>query len=52
MRATLDKAIEHYRRDAFFRDLNESYVRLQGDGEAWNQEVAERQGWDTPNGAG
>ena len=46
MQAVLDEAIERYRRDTFFRDLNESYVRLQSDPEAWKQELAERQEWD------
>ena len=47
MQAVLDEAIEQYRRDAFFRELNESYVRLQDDPEAWKEELAERQEWDT-----
>ena len=47
MQAVLDKAIEQYRRDTFFRDLNESYVRLQAAPEAWKQELAERQEWES-----
>ncbi len=47
MQAVLDKAIEQYRRDTFFRALNESYSRLQADPEAWKQELGERQEWDT-----
>ncbi|MSV32284.1 MAG: toxin-antitoxin system protein [Bryobacterales bacterium] len=47
MQAVLDKAIEQYRRDTFFRELNESYGRLQADPEAWKQEMGERQEWDT-----
>ena len=48
MQAVLDEAIERYRRrNTFFRELNESYVRLQADPEAWKQELAERQEWDT-----
>ncbi len=27
MQAVLDKALEQYRRDTFFRDLDESYVQ-------------------------
>ena len=47
MQAVLDEAIEQYRHGTFFRDLNESYVRLQADPEAWKQELAERQEWDS-----
>ena len=47
MQAVLDEAIEQYRRDTFFRELNESYGRLQTDPEAWKQEMGERQEWDT-----
>ena len=47
VQAVLDKAIEQYRRDTFFRELNESFVRLQADPEAWKEELAERQEWDT-----
>ena len=46
MQTVLDEAIEPYRRDTFFRELNESYLRLQADPEAWKQELAERQEWD------
>ena len=47
MQTILDEAIERYRRDTFFRELNESYLRLQADPEAWKEELAERQEWDT-----
>ena len=47
MQTVLDEAIERYRRDTFFRELNESWLRLQADPEAWKQELAERQDWDT-----
>ena len=47
MQAVLDEAIEQYRRDTFFRELNEDYSRLQADPEAWKQELGERQEWDT-----
>jgi hypothetical protein len=47
MQAVLDKAIERYWRDMFFRDLNESYVRVQANPDAWKQELAERQEWDS-----
>jgi predicted DNA-binding protein len=47
MQAVLDQAIEQYRRDTFFRELNESYARLQADPGAWKQELAERQDSDS-----
>ena len=47
MQAVLDEAIEQYPRDTFFRDLNESYVRLQSAPEAWKRELAERQEWES-----
>ena len=47
MQTVLDQAIEQYRRDTFFRELNESYLRLQADPDAWKEELAERQAWDT-----
>ena len=47
MQTVLDEAIEQYRRDAFFRELNESYLRLQTGREAWKDELVERQEWDT-----
>jgi predicted transcriptional regulator len=46
MQAVLDEAIEQYRRDKFFEELNSSYTRLQQDRDAWKQELAERQEWD------
>jgi predicted transcriptional regulator len=47
MQAVLDQAVEQYRRETFFRDLNDSYARLQADPEAWKQELAERRQWDS-----
>ena len=47
MQAVLDEPIEQYRRGTFFRDLNESFARLQADPEAWKQELAERKEWDS-----
>ena len=49
MQAILDDAIEQYRRDRFFRELNENYIRLQADPKAWEEELAERQLWDAAN---
>ena len=47
MQTVLDEAIEQYRRDKFFRDLDESFARVQSDPEAWAEESAESRLWDT-----
>ena len=41
------EGIERYRPDKFFRDLDETYARLQAYPEAWKEELAERQLWQT-----
>lgn len=46
MQTVLDEAIEQYRRDKFFHELDEAYARLQADPEAWAEELAERQLWE------
>ncbi len=38
----LEKAIEHYRRQAFLDAANASYAALRADPEAWEEELAER----------
>ena len=47
MQTVLDKAIEQYRRDSFFRELDAGYARLQADPEAWQEELDERLLWDS-----
>ena len=47
MQNVLDQAIERYRRDRFFRDLDEGYARLQADPKAWEDEREERRLWET-----
>jgi hypothetical protein len=47
MQSVLDSAIEQYRRDTFFRELDESYARLQADPKAWQEELDERRLWDS-----
>lgn len=47
MQTVLDQAIEQYRRDSFFRELDEGYARLQADPQAWQEELDERQLWDS-----
>lgn len=47
MQNVLDEAIERYRRDRFFRELDEGYARLQADPKAWQEELDERRLWDS-----
>ena len=47
MQTVLDEAIEQYRRDRFFREMDEGYARLQTDAEAWQEELDERHLWDS-----
>lgn len=42
MQTVLAKAIEEYYRKQFFEQLNASFARLKGDGDAWQEEIAER----------
>ena len=46
MQAVLDDAIEQYRRDKFFRELDRGYAQLQANPAAWQEELAERRLWD------
>jgi predicted DNA-binding protein len=47
METVLDEAVEQYRRDVFFRELDEGYARLQADSKAWQEELDERRLWDS-----
>lgn len=47
MQTVLDEAIEQYRRDRFFRELDEGYAQLQADPQAWQEELDERHLWDS-----
>jgi hypothetical protein len=47
MQTVLDEAIEQYRRDRFFRALDEGYAQLQADPQAWQEELDERRLWDS-----
>ena len=53
MEAVLDAAIEEYRRDVFFSELNAGFERLRADPEAWADYQAESDSWhrlcDTPD---
>jgi predicted transcriptional regulator len=46
MQKVLERAVEHYRREQFFAELNAAYARLQADPVAWEEELAERAEWD------
>jgi predicted transcriptional regulator len=42
----LERAVENYRREQFFAELNAAYERLQADPVAWEEELAERALWE------
>jgi predicted transcriptional regulator len=42
MQRVLERAVENYRREQFFAELNAAYARLQADPVAWEEELAER----------
>jgi hypothetical protein len=46
MTEILDKALDAYRRQLFFEQLNAGYAALRADPEAWAEELHERQLWD------
>ena len=47
MQAVLDEAVERYQCEKFLDEANAAYARLQADPDAWKQELAERQLWET-----
>jgi hypothetical protein len=46
MQAVLDKALEEYRRKAFFDSFDASVEALQADPAAWEEYKAEQKVWD------
>jgi predicted transcriptional regulator len=42
LQKVLERAVENYRREQFFAELNAAYARLQADPVAWEEELAER----------
>ncbi|MBU0606699.1 MAG: toxin-antitoxin system protein [Armatimonadetes bacterium] len=44
--ATLDQAVECYRRKVFFDGLDAEYAALQADPVAWQEYLREREEWD------
>jgi predicted transcriptional regulator len=42
LQRVLERAVEHYRREQFYREFNAAYARLRADPVAWQEELAER----------
>jgi predicted transcriptional regulator len=42
LQKVLERAVENYRREQFFAELDAAYARLQADPVAWADELAER----------
>jgi len=43
----IGRALESYERECMLDALNESFARLRLNKEAWDEELAERAGWDS-----
>jgi predicted transcriptional regulator len=43
LQQVLERAVENYRRQQFFAELDAAYERLQADPVAWAEELAERE---------
>lgn len=52
MREIADKAVEAYRRQRFWEEVNAAYAALQTDPEGWQEVERERQAWDATLGDG
>jgi predicted transcriptional regulator len=48
LQKVLERAVENYRREQFFAELDAAYERLQADPVAWEEELAERAEWEVP----
>ena len=46
MQATLERAIELYRRHCLLEETNRGFARLKADPALWAEELSERQLWD------
>ena len=42
----IDRALENYRRELFWKQTNEAFAALKADPEAWADEIAERELWE------
>lgn len=47
LRQVLEDAVDMYRRDLFFADLDATYAKLRADPVAWEEELAERALWES-----
>ena len=45
--AVLADAVERYRRECFFKSINDGYAKLKKDEKAWEDELEERELWDS-----
>jgi predicted transcriptional regulator len=52
LQKVLERAVEHYRREQFFAELDAAYARLQADPVAWQEELAERAEWEVTRADG
>ena len=46
MQSVLDAALEEYRRNQFFKEMDEAFAALQDDPEAWSEYQEELREWD------
>jgi len=47
LQSVMDQAIEHYRRQHFLEGLSEDFAALRKSPELWEEELKEREEWDT-----
>lgn len=47
LREELDKALEAYRRQRFYKRFNDAFAELRRDEEAWQEYQENRRAWDT-----
>ena len=47
LQKVLERAVENYRRQQFFAELDVAYERLRADPVAWAEELEERALWET-----
>ncbi|MCU0292792.1 MAG: hypothetical protein MUF10_12520 [Thermoanaerobaculaceae bacterium] len=46
LQATVEQAVEAYRRQRLLAEANAAYARLRSKPAGWREEVEEREGWD------
>lgn len=45
MQAVLEEAVEQYKRQKFFEEMNSAFARLKADEKVWKEELSERDEW-------